>query len=84
MIHRTASAQQRQLSHQACQVKTRYPELYAFLKQRDTMLDRAVSTIPSPSDVELSSAFDLHAHVEGTVANVPPGLSRLVEVRQEE
>ena len=84
MTHQTAHAQQRLLSHQACQVKMQYPELYAFLAYRDTTLDRAISRIPSPSDVESSSAFDLHAHVEQTVANLPPGLSRLAEVQQEE
>lgn len=84
MTHRTASAQQNLLSHQACQVKTQYPELYAFLKQRDTTLDRAVSKIPSPTDVGSSGVFDLLAHVNRTIVRLPPGLSSLAETQRGE
>lgn len=84
MTRRTASVQQSLLYHQACQVKTQYPELYAFLKQRDTTLARALSRIPNPVDVELSSVFDLRAHVERTLAGIPPGLYSLAEVQQGE
>ena len=81
MTHRTAHAQQRLLSRQACHVKMQYPELYAFLTYRDTTLDRALSKIPSSADLEASGVFDLHAHVNRTIARLPPGLSSLAETR---
>lgn len=84
MTHPTADAQQNRLRHQACQVKMHYPELYAVLKQRDIRINRALSRIPAPADVESSSVFDLHTHIDGTLTCLPPGLFSLAEVHQEE
>lgn len=67
------------LAGQAKQLREQCAMLYAYLEKRDRTLILALERIPSHADVEMSSVFDVRAHLEATLQNLAPGVADLAE-----
>lgn len=67
---------------QACEVRERYPELYAFLTTRERALDRARAGIPRPDDIESWLVFDAREHMRRHLLHIPPGICELASIAE--
>lgn len=65
------------LQEQAREVQSMYPELYAYLNQRDANLRRALRRVPSPADIELSATWNHQRFVDKTIRGLGAGLDDL-------
>jgi hypothetical protein len=67
------------ITTQARQLQEQLPELYAYLQQRDSVIERGLARIPSRADFELAAVFDVSAHLDETLRELPPGIGDLCE-----
>jgi hypothetical protein len=67
------------LQAQARQLRSEFPELFAYLSERDQKLQRAFRRVPSPADIELSATWNHRSFVQKTFDSIGAGVGRLVE-----
>jgi hypothetical protein len=65
------------LQEQARAIRDEFPELFAYLNERDEVLRRAVRRIPSPADVELSATWNYRSYVQKTLSAMGAGVDEL-------
>ena len=62
------------LSAQLEDMRRAYPELFAYLRQRDAVLHRTLLWIPHPDDPEGYISMDRLGHVLEDLRYLPPGI----------
>lgn len=67
------------LQAQARDLRREYPELFAYLSERDAKLQRALRRVPSPADIELSANWNHRRFVEKTISSVGAGIGQLAD-----
>lgn len=67
------------IQNQAQVLRNEFPELYAYLCQRDDNLQRALRRVPSPADIELSATWNHQDFVRKTLGAMGPGVRQLVD-----
>jgi hypothetical protein len=70
------------LAAQACELRERYPALYAFLTTRESALERARAAIPPRGDIEALVGFNAEEHLRRHLLNLPPGVCDLVRAAE--
>ena len=69
------------LQEQARELRREYPQLFAYLSERDRKLQRALRRVPSPADIELSATWNHHKFIEKTLASSGSGIETLARDR---
>jgi hypothetical protein len=72
-----ATIDPRTISRQASKMRVEYPELHAYLAQRDETLRRALADLPSEEDIELCAVQRPIRHIETTLRNLGPGIDEI-------
>lgn len=67
------------LQAQARELRRAYPELFAYLDERDRKLKRALRRVPSPADIELSATWNHRSFVQKTLDSMGSGVGDLLE-----
>jgi len=67
------------LQAQARELRQEYPELFAYLNERDRKLQRALRRVPSPADIELSATWNHRRFVEKTLSAFGDGVEKLAD-----
>jgi hypothetical protein len=70
------------LAAQACELRERYPALYAYLTTRERALERARAAIPPRGDIEALVGFNAEEHLRRHLLNLPPGVCELVRAAE--
>lgn len=65
------------LRTQTNRMREEYPELFAYLEQRDTMLRQTLARLPSETDIELTAACGQWSHLERLRTGLQPGVAEL-------
>jgi hypothetical protein len=70
------------LAAQACELRERYPALYAFLTTRERAIEQARAAIPPRGDIEALVGFNAEEHLRRHLLNLPPGVCDLVRAAE--
>ena len=70
------------LATQACELRERYPALYAYLVKRERALEQARAAIPPRGDIEALVGFNAEEHLRRHLLNLPPGVCDLVRAAE--
>ena len=78
MAERARVAKYARIRAQAIQLQANLPELFAYLRERDDALNRAIARLPDPADPDSTRTVACHGDLWRSLRHVPPGLRDLV------
>ena len=68
-----------EIARQACLVQQEFPELYAYLEQRDAKLERARFWIAMRHDVESCATNNPWMRIEAVLEDLDPGIAEVTQ-----
>ena len=68
-----------EIARQAGQVQQQFPELFAYLQQRDATLERARSWVAMRHDVETCATHNHWMRIEAILEDLDPGIAEVTQ-----
>ena len=68
-----------EIARQACLVQQEFPELYAYLEQRDATLERARTWVAMRHDVETCATHNPWMRIEAILEDLEPGIAEVTQ-----